>query len=111
MFLARADRGQYSPLSRTHSSSLAVAFMISMPAPSVAPRGTKRPAGSRSKIAAPATGAPVDSRRTWTMERIGERRTSCRTGWSPGFTFWYDGGTGICGGSRRAAFAIIAWTS
>src|SRR5687767_6435663 len=33
------------------------------------------------------------------------------TGKSPGLTFWYDGGDGICGGSWRAALAIIACTS
>jgi hypothetical protein len=42
---------------------------------------------------------------------VADRSTRNITGWSPGFTFWYDGGAGICGGSARAARAIIAWTS
>src|SRR6476661_7007673 len=42
---------------------------------------------------------------------VGECSTRNITGWSPGFTFWYDGGAGICGGSCRAVFAIIACTS
>ena len=32
-------------------------------------------------------------------------------GWSAGFTFWYDGGDGIPGGSDRCERAIIDWTS
>ena len=42
---------------------------------------------------------------------VGEWSTRKMTGWSPGLTFWYDGGAGICGGSDRAALAIIACTS
>ena len=42
---------------------------------------------------------------------VDERNTRKMTGWSDGFTFWYDGGAGICGGSWRDAFAIIACTS
>src|SRR6476661_7603377 len=34
-----------------------------------------------------------------------------RTGWSAGFTFWYDGGDGMPGGSDREERAIIDWTS
>ena len=30
---------------------------------------------------------------------VAERITRNITGWSAGFTFWYDGGAGICGGS------------
>src|SRR5512140_479751 len=32
-------------------------------------------------------------------------------GWSAGFTFWYDGGLGIPGGSCRCVAAIAALTS
>ena len=39
---------------------------------------------------------------------VGECSTRNITGWSPGLTFWYEGGAGICGGSCRAALAIIA---
>ena len=42
---------------------------------------------------------------------VGEFRPSISTGWSAGLTFCRDGGAGICGGSCRAAFAIIACTS
>ena len=30
---------------------------------------------------------------------VAERSERKMTGWSPGLTFWYDGGDGICGGS------------
>src|SRR5215475_445984 len=43
--------------------------------------------------------------------RVADLSTRNMIGWSLGLTFWYDGGVGICGGSWRAAFAIIACTS
>jgi hypothetical protein len=42
---------------------------------------------------------------------VGDVTATYRTGESAGFTFWYEGGVGICGGRRRAARAIAAWTS
>src|SRR6202008_386886 len=42
---------------------------------------------------------------------VSDSSTMINTGKSAGFTFWYDGGTGICGGSCRAVFAIIDCTS
>src|SRR6185503_12456472 len=43
--------------------------------------------------------------------RVAERSTRNITGKSLGLALLYDGGTGICGGSCRAARAIIACTS
>ena len=57
--------------------------------------------------------AIVDSAYSSTVDigSVAERSTRNITGWSPGLTFWYDGGAGICGGSWRAVLAIIACTS
>ena len=57
--------------------------------------------------------AIVDSAYSSTVQmgRSGDRSASSTTGWSPGLTFWYDGGVGICGGSCRWVLAIIACTS
>ena len=56
---------------------------------------------------------PMVSAYSLTVESgsVAERSVRKITGWSPGLTFWYDGGDGICGGSWRAARAIIACTS
>src|SRR4029077_69318 len=42
---------------------------------------------------------------------VAERNTRNRTGKSLGLALLYDGGAGICGGSERAARAIIDCTS
>src|SRR6187200_1997465 len=42
---------------------------------------------------------------------VSDSSTRIETGKSAGFTFWYDGGAGICGGSERAVRAICDWTS
>ena len=43
--------------------------------------------------------------------RVGELSAKYRIGESAGFTFWNDGGVGICGGSWPPAFDIADWTS
>src|SRR5262249_31367496 len=42
---------------------------------------------------------------------VDELRARYSTGWSAGFTFWYEGGEGISGGSWESVLAIIACTS
>ena len=42
---------------------------------------------------------------------VGELSARYRMGWSAGFTFWYEGGVGMPGGSWGAAAAMAACTS
>ena len=72
------------------------------------------------KTLTPATPLTIDNRcaRTdsayWSTSESGmvdELNVRNRIGWSAGFTFWYEGGEGMPGGSCRAARAIMDCTS